>query len=84
MEAMACGCPVAASRIPTSLEFASDAALLFDPTRVEAITEAMQRFGSDTALRAKHREIGFLKIEKLRACNIAELFMSAYRKACKK
>jgi glycosyltransferase involved in cell wall biosynthesis len=84
MEAMACGCPVAASRIPTNFEFAGDAALLFDPMRVETITEAMQRFGSDSELRAKYRKIGLAKIEKLRPCNIGELIMSAYRKACRK
>ena len=37
LEAMACGCPVTASRIPTNIEFAGDAALLFDPLRVESI-----------------------------------------------
>jgi glycosyltransferase involved in cell wall biosynthesis len=84
MEAMACGCPVAASRIPTNLEFAGDAALLFDPNRVEAITEAMLRFASDTGLRTKHKLLGLEKVKKLRPKSIAELTVTAYRKACKK
>ena len=83
MEAMACGCPVAASRIPTNLEFATDAALLFDPMRVEMIRDAMQRFGSDTEFREKHRQLGLVKVEKLRPRSIAKLLMSAYQKACK-
>jgi glycosyltransferase involved in cell wall biosynthesis len=84
MEAMACGCPVAASRIPTNLEFAGDAALLFDPKRVEAITEAMLRFANDTGFRTKHKLLGLEKVKKLRPRRIAELTVSAYQKACKK
>jgi len=44
MEAMACGCPVVASNIQTTKEFATDAAILFDPTSVESICNAMESF----------------------------------------
>jgi len=84
MEAMACGCPVVASRIPTNIEFAGDAALLFDPLRVDKISEAIQRFESDEKLRAKHRQLGLVKVEKLRPRSIAKLLVSAYEKACRK
>jgi len=83
MEAMACGCPVVASRIPTNLEFAGNAALLFDPLSIRAIAAAMQSFGSDAELRAKHRLLGLTKVEKLRPNNIASLIVSAYQKACR-
>lgn len=83
MEAMACGCPVAASRIPTNIEFAGDAALLFEPTRVETICDAMLRFGNDTELRAKHRKDGLEKVEKFRPRSIAKLLVSAYHTACR-
>ena len=41
LEAMACGCPVAASNAGAIPEVCGDAAVLFDPTDVEAMTAAM-------------------------------------------
>jgi glycosyltransferase involved in cell wall biosynthesis len=41
LEAMACGCPVAASNAGALPEVAGDAAVLFDPLDVEAMAEAM-------------------------------------------
>ncbi len=41
LEAMACGCPVAASNAGAIPEIAGDAAVLFDPEDVEAMGEAM-------------------------------------------
>jgi glycosyltransferase involved in cell wall biosynthesis len=41
LEAMACGCPVAASNAGAIPEVCGDAAVLFDPTDVEAIAAAM-------------------------------------------
>ena len=41
LEAMACGCPVAASSAGAIPEVAGDAAVLFDPTDVTAMAEAM-------------------------------------------
>ncbi len=41
LEAMACGCPVAASNAGAIPEVCGDAAVFFDPTDVEAMAEAM-------------------------------------------
>jgi glycosyltransferase involved in cell wall biosynthesis len=41
LEAMACGCPVAASNAGAISEVCGDAAVLFDPTDVEAMAAAM-------------------------------------------
>jgi mannosyltransferase len=41
LEAMAAGCPVVASRIPSTLEVASDCALLFDPLSVEELVDSI-------------------------------------------
>lgn len=42
LEAMVCGCPVAASRIPSSLEVAGDAAVFFDPMDPAEIATALE------------------------------------------
>ena len=51
LEAMACGCPVAAANIPAIAEACGDAAALFDPTEPEdiaavvaAVLDAPERF----------------------------------------
>jgi glycosyltransferase involved in cell wall biosynthesis len=41
LEAMACGCPVAASNAGAIPEIAGDAAVLFDPTDVDAMAAAI-------------------------------------------
>jgi glycosyltransferase involved in cell wall biosynthesis len=81
MEAMACGCPVTASRIPTNLEFSGDAALLFDPLDVESITDAMHQFAKNPKLREKHQQLGLERVQYLRPHNIYKLVNLAYQKA---
>ena len=45
LEAMACGCPVAASNVGAIPEVCGDAAVLFDPTDLEAMVEGDARGG---------------------------------------
>lgn len=52
LEAMACGVPVACSNSSSLPEVVDDAALLFDPLDVEAISGALERACTDSALRA--------------------------------
>ena len=56
MEAMACGCPVAAADIPTTREFAGDAAILFDPLSIVSIAEAMRVMQESAILREQKRQ----------------------------
>ncbi len=58
LEAMACGCPVAASAIPAVSEVCGDAAVYFDPLSPQAIAGALQRLLDDPALRHDRRERG--------------------------
>ena len=51
LEAMACGCPVAASSLPSVREFCGDAALYFDPGDPDEIANAMKRMQEDRDLR---------------------------------
>lgn len=61
LEAMACGTPVAASCAASIPEIGGDAALYFDPTEVEAITEVVRRLLRDAALREAARARGIAR-----------------------
>ena len=58
LEAMACGCPVAASGRASLGEVCAGAALSFDPESPEEIAGAIDRLSSDAAVRATLREAG--------------------------
>ena len=81
LEAMACGCPVTASKIPTNVEFAGNAALLFDPNSVEDIAESMLKFENYPDIREKYYKRGIDKVKSLRSYNIADLVVSSYKRS---
>jgi len=58
LEAMACGTPVVTSNTSSLPEVAGEAALLVDPTDVEALANAMIRVLADPVLAARMREQG--------------------------
>lgn len=58
LEAMACGCPVAASGDGAIAEVTGDAALHFDPRDPAAIGAALARLAGDDPLRRRLREAG--------------------------
>jgi glycosyltransferase involved in cell wall biosynthesis len=58
LEAMACGAPVVCSNTSSLPEVAGDAALLFDPHDVTAITQALHRLLSDDTLHADLQQRG--------------------------
>ena len=41
LEAMACGCPIVASRIPSTIEVAGDCPVYFNPNDVEELISAL-------------------------------------------
>ncbi|MDB4917788.1 MAG: glycosyl transferase, group 1 [Gemmatimonadetes bacterium] len=81
MEAMACGCPVVASSIPTTHEFAAEAAITFDPMDVDAIAAAMRRCEDDSDLRARQIEKGLDAVSTLRPATVAAACMKGYEMA---
>ena len=83
MEAMACGCPVAASDIPTTREFGGEAALLFDPTDTSSIVEAMHRLAQDESDRERRRLSGLKVARESSAAKIAEKLVGIYAR-CKR
>ena len=58
LEAMACGCPVAASDSGSLGEVCGGAALVFDPASAPEIAGALDRLATDPELRATLREAG--------------------------
>jgi glycosyltransferase involved in cell wall biosynthesis len=58
LEAMACGCPVAASNRASLPEVCGDAALAFEPDSAESIAAALERVTSDEDLRRQLRSAG--------------------------
>jgi glycosyltransferase involved in cell wall biosynthesis len=63
MEAMSCGCPVAASNIPTTIEFGHDAVLQFDPRDPGSISQSMLQVQADDRLLANLRTVGLKRAE---------------------
>lgn len=80
LEAMASGVPVACSNISSLPEIAGDAAVLFDPTDVDAIAQGMRIILTDDAA-ARH----YMRLGMARACEFswkktASLTMDTLRK----
>jgi glycosyltransferase involved in cell wall biosynthesis len=80
LEAMSCGCPVAASAIPANREFAGQAALYFEPTDEASIAGAMQTMQGDAARRQQLREEGLMRSELFRPDVVVPRLTQAYRR----
>jgi len=78
LEAMACGCPVAASNAGAIPEVCGDAAVLFDPTDVEAIGAAIIETDSR---RDELREVGLARAAQFTWDEVARRHEDVYRAA---
>jgi len=78
LEALACGVPVACSNASSMPEVVGDAALTFDPTDVEAMTEAMLRILTDGELRADLIARGRERAERFTWTAAAANLLAAY------
>ncbi|MFW6113940.1 MAG: glycosyltransferase family 4 protein, partial [Actinomycetota bacterium] len=61
IEAMACGTPVACSNTTSLPEVAGDAAVYFDPKKVEEIADAIVRVSGDGELRKELKRLGMAR-----------------------
>jgi glycosyltransferase involved in cell wall biosynthesis len=78
MEAIACGCPVVASDLPTTKEFAGNTiAECFDGENIEDIANAMLRFESDNII-DDHKMRGLEKAKEYRKNVIIPRLLNAY------
>jgi alpha-1,3-rhamnosyl/mannosyltransferase len=79
VEAMACGTPVACSRIPSLIEVTGDAAELFDPTDTTSITTALRKVIQDTARHKTLRQRGITRAAQFSWQNTAQETLKLYR-----
>ncbi|MER3524978.1 MAG: hypothetical protein C4326_13245 [Ignavibacteria bacterium] len=78
LEAMACGVPVACSRIASLPEVAGEAAIYFDPFSVEEIARAVEQLTNDRGLRSRLREEGFRNVQRFSWVETARKTLAAY------
>jgi glycosyltransferase involved in cell wall biosynthesis len=80
IEAFREGAPVASSAATSLAEYAGDAALLFDPTSVERIAEALRRVATDSGLCNTLRQRGRERVEMFSWERTAKAYRALYRK----
>jgi len=59
LEAMRCGCPVICSNAASLPEVAGDAALYFDPQKVDQLVDVLTRFLSSPEIQGQLRRLGY-------------------------
>ena len=83
LEAMACGAPVIASRIPTLTETLGSAAHFFDPQSSEQLVESIIQVTTNEDLRQRLTSAGLRQAEKFSWEHTAQLTLDVYEVARK-
>ena len=84
IEAMACGCPVLASKTSCMPEVIGNAGLYFDPEKVSEISQSLLKIGGDRKLRGRLIEKGFSRIKKFTWENSAQKLVRVFEEIYKK
>lgn len=79
LEAMAAGVPALVGRYPAAAETVADAALLIDPTDVDAIAEGLTALAADESTRARYARAGKARAAGFTWDATAAATLSAYR-----
>lgn len=79
LEAMACGTPVIASNCASLPEVAGEAALLFDPLRIDALAELIYNVLEKKELREKMRRMGIEQARLFSWEKTADITLRVYR-----
>lgn len=80
IEAMACGTPVACSRVPSLVEVAGDAVTYFDPMDVVALASTLNQLLHDEARREALRQQGLIRAAQFSWEQTAQATLSLYRR----
>jgi glycosyltransferase involved in cell wall biosynthesis len=83
LEAMACGCPVAASTRASLAEVCGDAAVSLEPESVESIAAAIERVVTDEALRLDLEQRGLRRAAGFSWERAAEAHVAVYRRVAR-
>ena len=81
LEAMACGCPVAASLSGSLEEVGAGAVLELDPESAESIADALDRIVADEDLRQRLRTAGIERARRFRWADAARKHTAVYTRA---
>jgi glycosyltransferase involved in cell wall biosynthesis len=81
LEAMACGCPVAASLGGSLREVCAGAVLALDPESVDSIADALDRIVVDDELRERLRAAGIERAGRFRWADAARKHTAVYIRA---
>jgi glycosyltransferase involved in cell wall biosynthesis len=84
LEAMACGAPVIASRIPALAETAGGAALLFDPRNADELAQKILELLTDENARRKLSTAGQQRAAEFSWANTARLTWNVYEDALRR
>lgn len=84
LEAMACGAPVIASRIPSISEVVGDAAVLFEPTDTVALVRSITEVAGNDAFRKSLRETGLKHVRQYSWTNTARQMREVYNEAIRR
>jgi glycosyltransferase involved in cell wall biosynthesis len=79
LEAFRAGVPVARSNVTSLPEYAGNAALLFDPTNVASIADALRQMATNVALREELRQRGSERIRLFTWERTAKMYRALYR-----
>ncbi len=81
VEAWSEGTPVTCSAVTSIPEQAGNAALLFDPTSVDAIAEAVEKLATDRSLQERLIRLGFERLKEFDWETTAKAYRAVYRRA---
>jgi glycosyltransferase involved in cell wall biosynthesis len=80
LEAMACGCPVVASRRPAAMEMGADAMCAVDPESPGGIAAAVASLAGDCSEWARLAERGVLRSRQFSLARMADETLAVYRR----
>jgi glycosyltransferase involved in cell wall biosynthesis len=78
LEAMACGCPILSSNLPSIKEYAGDSVSYFNARNTEELTASMKSFQSDDTLRDTLRQKGLVQSSKYSSDLIISRLLHVY------
>ncbi len=79
IEAMSCGCPVAASNVSSLPEVGGDAAIYFDPGNTDSILSVAEKLVESNVMRSELRDKGFKRSVDFSWKKTADSSLEAYR-----